>query len=177
MILFPRFSCLVLFWGHATFQDKTNNKMATIFLSSLQTEMLKLGRQLALWLQTQRLREDNYSSCVQQFLLAQCVCCALATYQIARYINGPIELAVVCLRVHSRWIWARGAYKVKYLSDQQQKEMTEQTLKVEEAYKGKDTPPVLWMWLALFILEVTFLYMKHLDKFWQTFVVHLVMSL
>ena len=177
MTLFPRFSCLVLFWGHATFQDKNNNKMATIFLSSLQMEMLKLGWQSASWLQTQRLREDSYSSCVQQFLLAQCVCCALATYQIARYINGPIESAMVCLRVHSRPIWARDAYRVKYLSDQQQEEMTEQTLKVEEAYKGKDTPPVLRLSLALFILEVLFLYMKHLDKFWQTFIVHLVMCL
>ena len=177
MILFPRFSCLVLFWGHATFQDKNNNKMATIFLSSLQMEMLKLSRQLASWLQTQRLREDNYSSCVQQFLLTQCVCCTLATYQIARYINGPIELAMVCLRVHSRPIWAHGTYRVKCLSDQQQKEMTEQTLKLEETYKRKDTPPVLWMWLALFILEVSFLYMKNLDKFCQTFVVHLVMRL
>ena len=35
----------------------------------------------------------------QQFLLAQCVSSALATSQIAHYINGPIESAVAHLGV------------------------------------------------------------------------------
>ena len=35
----------------------------------------------------------------QQFLWAQCVSCALATNQIARFINGRIESAVAHLGV------------------------------------------------------------------------------
>ena len=60
---------------------------------------LKLGRLFASQLQTRRLGEDNYNSMKQQFLLAQCVSSALATNQIAHYINGPIESAVAHLGV------------------------------------------------------------------------------
>ena len=48
------------------------------------------------------LGEDNYCSVIQQFLLAQCVSCALASNQIAHYINGPIESAVAHLGGVSR---------------------------------------------------------------------------
>ena len=60
---------------------------------------LKLGRLFASRLQTRRLGKDNCRSMKQQFLLAQCVSSALATSQIAHYINGPIESAVAHLGV------------------------------------------------------------------------------
>ena len=69
--------------------------MAAIFSSSLQMGTLKLERLFASRLQTRRLGEDNYSSMEQQFPLAYWVSFPLATNQIAHYINGPIESAVV----------------------------------------------------------------------------------
>ena len=76
--------------------------------------MLKLGRLYTARLQTQRLGEGNYSSVIQQFLLAQCFSCSLATNQITCYINGPIELAMsylgVILKADLISLWVNIAY-------------------------------------------------------------------